>query len=63
MATNINFPQGVQQTINNAAMQAQAQEDAAAFAARDGFGALSAVAGNLVFPLDDDIASRWGPRS
>jgi len=33
MATNINFPQGVQQTINNAAMQAQAQEDAAAFAA------------------------------
>jgi hypothetical protein len=33
MANNINFPQGVQQTINNAAMQAQAQEDAAAFAA------------------------------
>ena len=33
MATNINFPQGTQQTINNAAMQAQAQEDAAAFAA------------------------------
>ena len=33
MANNINFPQSTQQTINNAAMQAQAQEDAAAFAA------------------------------
>jgi iron complex transport system substrate-binding protein len=39
------------------------QVDAAAFAARDGFGSLNAVAGNLVFPLDDDIASRWGPRT
>ena len=39
------------------------QVDAAAFAARSGFNALAAVTSNHVFPLDDDIASRWGPRT
>jgi iron complex transport system substrate-binding protein len=37
-------------------------QDATTFAARPGFGALSAVAEEHVFLLDDDIASRWGPR-
>jgi iron complex transport system substrate-binding protein len=32
------------------------------FAARPGFSALSAVANDRVVLLDDDIASRWGPR-
>ncbi len=32
------------------------------FAARPGFAAMSAVAGGNVVLLDDDIASRWGPR-
>lgn len=31
-------------------------------AAREGWDAISAVATGLVIPLDDDIASRWGPR-
>ena len=31
-------------------------------AARPGWGALGAVAGNRVIELDDDVASRWGPR-
>jgi iron complex transport system substrate-binding protein len=31
-------------------------------AARDGWGALSAVANGNVIGLDDDVASRWGPR-
>jgi iron complex transport system substrate-binding protein len=37
-------------------------QDAAGFAARPGFGVLSAVANDRVILLDDDIASRWGPR-
>ena len=32
------------------------------FAARPGFGELTAVQEDRVFLLDDDIASRWGPR-
>lgn len=36
---------------------------AASFAARPGFEALAAVTGNGVVSLDDDIASRWGPRT
>jgi iron complex transport system substrate-binding protein len=31
-------------------------------AARDGWGELSAVTNGNVIPMDDDIASRWGPR-
>jgi iron complex transport system substrate-binding protein len=38
------------------------QQDAATFAARPGFADLSAVANGNVVNLDDDIASRWGPR-
>jgi iron complex transport system substrate-binding protein len=38
------------------------QQDAATFAARPGFAELSAVANDQVINLDDDIASRWGPR-
>ncbi len=37
-------------------------EDAETFAARPGFGELSAVVDGNVVELDDDIASRWGPR-
>ena len=32
------------------------------FGGRPGFGSLSAVVGGRVIELDDDIASRWGPR-
>jgi iron complex transport system substrate-binding protein len=38
------------------------QQDADTFAARPGFADLSAVAAGQVINLDDDIASRWGPR-
>ena len=38
------------------------QQDADTFAARPGFADLSAVANGQVISLDDDIASRWGPR-
>jgi iron complex transport system substrate-binding protein len=31
-------------------------------ASRDGWGAMKAVTGGTVIELDDDIASRWGPR-
>lgn len=37
-------------------------QDASTFAARPGFGQLSAVQAGHVVVLDDDIASRWGPR-
>lgn len=37
-------------------------QSAATFAARPGFGGLSAVADGDVILLDDDVASRWGPR-
>ena len=31
-------------------------------AARDGWGGLKAVTANQIVELDDDVASRWGPR-
>ena len=34
----------------------------ATVAARPGWGDLPAVKGGHVVPVDDDIASRWGPR-
>lgn len=37
-------------------------QDAATFAARPGFGDLTAVRDGRVVELSDDIASRWGPR-
>jgi iron complex transport system substrate-binding protein len=37
-------------------------QTAETFAARPGFGALTAVTEGNIVPLDDDIASRWGPR-
>lgn len=37
-------------------------QDAATVAARPGWSALAAVRGGHVVALDDDIASRWGPR-
>jgi len=37
-------------------------QDLDTFAARPGFGELTAVADGTVIELDDDIASRWGPR-
>jgi iron complex transport system substrate-binding protein len=37
-------------------------QTAATFAGRPGFGGLSAVANGDVVLLDDDVASRWGPR-
>jgi iron complex transport system substrate-binding protein len=37
-------------------------EDATTFAARPGFADLRAVTGGGVIVLDDDVASRWGPR-
>ncbi len=36
--------------------------DAATVAARPGWAELDAVTGDHVVELDDDIASRWGPR-
>ncbi|QNK80516.1 ABC transporter substrate-binding protein [Nakamurella sp. PAMC28650] len=38
------------------------RQSAATFAARPGFSALSAVRDRRVVLLDDDVASRWGPR-
>jgi iron complex transport system substrate-binding protein len=38
------------------------QQTAETFAARPGFGELSAVADGQVITLDDSVASRWGPR-
>jgi iron complex transport system substrate-binding protein len=38
------------------------QQDLDTFGARPGFGGMTAVATGQVVPLDDDIASRWGPR-
>jgi len=37
-------------------------QDAASVAARDGWSSLTAVAAGRVVELDDDVASRWGPR-
>ncbi len=37
-------------------------ESAETVAARPGWGVLSAVQNGIVYPLDSDIASRWGPR-
>ncbi len=37
-------------------------ETAETVAARDGWADMTAVVGGHVFPMDDDIASRWGPR-
>ncbi len=37
-------------------------QDASTLAQRPGFAALSAVESGHVVELDDDIASRWGPR-
>lgn len=38
------------------------QQSAATVAARPGWGSIAAVKGGNVVVLDDDIASRWGPR-
>lgn len=38
------------------------QQTAATFGARPGFGVLAAVKNKHVVLLDDDVASRWGPR-
>ncbi|AHI00387.1 ABC transporter substrate-binding protein [Kutzneria viridogrisea] len=38
------------------------QQSPATVAARPGWGTLKAVRGNGVVALDDDVASRWGPR-
>lgn len=37
-------------------------ESGATMAARPGWDSLSAVRNDLVFEMDDDVASRWGPR-
>lgn len=37
-------------------------ESAETMAARDGWGQLSAIQNGLVIEVDDDVASRWGPR-
>ncbi|MEY3363971.1 MAG: hypothetical protein RLZZ538_1515 [Actinomycetota bacterium] len=37
-------------------------QSAETVAARDGWGDLKAIATGSIVPLDDDIASRWGPR-
>jgi len=39
-----------------------AQQTPEAVAARPGWAGLTAVASGRVIPLDDDVASRWGPR-
>ena len=39
-----------------------AEQNAATIAARPGWGDLTAVQGGAVVELDDDVASRWGPR-
>ena len=36
--------------------------DAQSVAERDGWDVLSAVQGGRIVELDDDVASRWGPR-
>ena len=38
------------------------QQDGTTFAARPGFAGLKAVAAKQIVSLDDDVASRWGPR-
>jgi len=38
-------------------------QSAETVAARDGWADLSAVVGGRVVELDDDVASRWGPRT
>ncbi|TDC83342.1 ABC transporter substrate-binding protein [Micromonospora sp. KC606] len=40
----------------------QAKQSAATVKARDGWAGLSAVKNDRVVELDDDVASRWGPR-
>ncbi|MGA1506068.1 MAG: ABC transporter substrate-binding protein, partial [Ilumatobacteraceae bacterium] len=37
-------------------------QSAATVAARDGWGGLTAVKTGSIISLDDDVASRWGPR-
>ena len=37
-------------------------QSAVTVAARDGWGGLNAVVAGNITELDDDIASRWGPR-
>jgi len=37
-------------------------QDAATVAARPGWSSLAAVQEGHIIPLNDDIASRWGPR-
>jgi len=39
------------------------QQDATTVAERPGWASLSAVTGGRVIELDDDVASRWGPRT
>jgi iron complex transport system substrate-binding protein len=39
------------------------KQSAATVAARPGWNAITAVKASQIFPLDDDIASRWGPRT
>ncbi|WP_436524726.1 ABC transporter substrate-binding protein [Actinoplanes sp. HUAS TT8] len=39
------------------------RQSAATVAARSGWSSITAVAKSQVYPLDDDIASRWGPRT
>ncbi|HET9441795.1 MAG TPA: ABC transporter substrate-binding protein, partial [Acidimicrobiales bacterium] len=39
------------------------QQSAATVAARDGWAGITAVRNGAVVALDDDIASRWGPRT
>ncbi|MET0422656.1 MAG: ABC transporter substrate-binding protein [Actinoplanes sp.] len=39
------------------------QQSAATVAGRPGWGTITAVKTKQIFPLDDDIASRWGPRT
>ena len=39
------------------------QQSAKTVAARSGWNTITAVKAGQIFPLDDDIASRWGPRT